>query len=395
MCIPHAYEVDDPQRVHLYSKELLRAWKEQQLAEYDMTRNGWQLTDAEAEEVIRESYAAEVMIQGDIINLGGQGGQAPGAGGSGGSSIGRGAIGGPGGSGGPITFNLGGLPGAAPGAGGGAAGGVDPESRLFWRAPGRTPTVGLYEYLGTDGQDGGDSSFGPDDTGRVVKARGGLGARAGSGVRSRSEELAVSSLVLANHVEIQGALFSLLSGGFAHYNAVNLNDPLTFIGLVVLEGGGVPEAEYGLTVEALGPDGSIEKSITFVFKISKPGDILRVSFQFSISVQVKQFGMWAIVARHEDRELARLSVAIQQGISGKTTALYCMRPKAIASRRRHERQAWNIGPADSHCWTFLDTPSTPTGCAGERVHNIEKSAGRGADRLTDLLTTPVGTGDTT
>lgn len=321
MCISHAYEVDDPQRVYLYSKELLRTWKEQQLAEYDRTRNGWQLTDAEAEEVIRESYAAEVMIQGDIINLGGQGGQAPSAGGSGGSAIGRGAIGGPGGPGGPITFNLGGLPGAAPGAGGGAAGGVDPESRLFWRGPGRTPTIGLYEYLGTDGPDGGDSSFGPDDTGRVAKARGGLGARAGSGVRSCSEGLVVSALILANHIEIQGALFSLLSGGFAHYNAVNLNDSLTFTGLVVLEGGGVPEGEYGLTVEALGPDGNIERSVTFVFKISKPGDILRVSFQFSLPVQVKQFGMWAIMARHEDRELGQLPVAIQQGVPGKTTAL--------------------------------------------------------------------------
>ena len=321
MCIPHSYEVDDPQRIRLYSKELLRSWKEQQLAEYDRTRNGWQLTDAEAEEVIRESYAAEVMIQGDIINLGGQGGQAPSAGGSGGSAIGRGAIGGPGGSGGPITFNLGGLPGAAAGAGGGAAGDVDPESRLFWRGPGRTPTMGLYEYLGTDGPDGGGSSLGPDDTGRVVRARGGLGARAGSSVRSRSEGLAVSALVLANHVEIHGAFFSLLSGGFAHYNVVNLNDPLTFIGLVVLEGAGVPEGEYGLTVEAFGPDENVETSITFVFKISKPGDILRMSLQFSMSVQVKQFGIWAIVTRHEDRELARLPVAIQQGIPGKTTAL--------------------------------------------------------------------------
>jgi hypothetical protein len=56
MCIPHSYEVDDPQRVRLYPKELLRSWKEQQLAEYDRTRAGWLPTDAEAEEVIRESY---------------------------------------------------------------------------------------------------------------------------------------------------------------------------------------------------------------------------------------------------------------------------------------------------------------------------------------------------
>ncbi len=159
MCIPHSYEVDDPQRVHLYSIEVLRSWKEQQLAEYDRTRRGWQLTDAEAEEVIRESYTAEVIIQGDTINLGGQGGQAPSAGGAGGSAIGRSAIGGKGGPGGPVTINLGGTPGAAPGAGGGGAAGIDPESALLWRGPGRTPTVGQHEYLGMDSQAGGDTTF--------------------------------------------------------------------------------------------------------------------------------------------------------------------------------------------------------------------------------------------
>jgi hypothetical protein len=321
MCIPHAYEVDDLQRVQLYPKELLHSWKEQQLAEYDKTRSGWQLTDAEAEEVIRESYAAEVIIQGDAVNLGGQGGQAPSAGGAGGSAIGRGAIGGKGGPGGPITISLGGLPGAAPGAGGGAAGGIDPESPLLWRGPGRTPTVGQHEFLGTDAAGGGDTTFGPDDTSRVLRARGGPGGRAGSGVRSTSDRLTVSALVLANHVEITGTYVSLLSGGFAHYNVLNLDDQLTFVGLIIFEGGSVPEGEYAFTVQALRPDATIENSATYVFKIVKPGDILRMILQFSMSVQVKNFGMWTIVVEHEGRELTRLPVAIQQGMPGKTTAL--------------------------------------------------------------------------
>ena len=79
------------------------------------------------------------------------------------------------------------------------------------------------------------------------------------------------------------------SGGFAHYNVINLNDPLTFTGLVALEGAGVPKGEYGVTVEASGPDENIERSVTFVFKISKPGDILRMSLKFSMSVQVSVF----------------------------------------------------------------------------------------------------------
>jgi len=320
-CIDHSYEVDDSQRVHLYPKELLRTWKEQQLAEYDKTHRGWVLTDAEVSEVIRETYITEVLIQGETINLGGQGGQAPSAGGSGGSAIGRGAIGGRGGPGGPININLGGLPGAAPGAGGGAAGHVDPESPLFWRGPGRTPTLGKWEFLGADAPDGGDTTFGPDDNGRVFRASGGPGGKAGSGNRSRSDRLSVSTLLLANYIELQGAYFSLLTGGFAHYNAVNLGDQITFGGLVIIEGGEVPEGEYALTVQVLDPEENVENSMTLVFKISSPGDILRMFSPFFMPTAIRKFGMWAIAARHEDRELTRLLVAVQQGIPGKTTAL--------------------------------------------------------------------------
>ena len=116
VCIDHSYEIDDNQRVHLYPKEHLRSWKEQQLADYDKTRQGWQLTDAEAAEVIRESYAADIVIRGDTINLGAGGGQAPGAGGAGGTAIGRDAVAGPGGPGGPITINAAAGPGEAPGS---------------------------------------------------------------------------------------------------------------------------------------------------------------------------------------------------------------------------------------------------------------------------------------
>ena len=144
---------------------------------------------------------------------------------------------------------------------------------------------------------------------------------AGSGVRSTSDKLAVSALVLADYVETRNGLFYVCSGGFAHYNVLNLNDWLRFNGLIVLESGVVPEGEYGLTVQALEPEGDITQSVTLVYKISKPGDILRMSFNFWLSVQVKAYGMWTIVVRHEGRELARLPIAVQQGIQGETTAL--------------------------------------------------------------------------
>jgi hypothetical protein len=321
VCIDHSYEIDDNQRVNLYPKELLRSWKEQQLADYDKTRQGWQLTDAEAAEVIRESYNADIVIRGDTINLGAIGGQAPGAGGAGGTAIGRGAAAGPGGPGGPITINAAAGPGEAPGAGGAGGTWIHPESGLFWRGPGRTPTVGQAEYLGADGAGGGDTTISRADTGEVLlRARGGVGAKAGTGIRSTSDKLAVSALVLADYVETRSGLFYVCSGGFAYYNVLNLNDWLRFTGLIVLEGGGVPEGEYGLTVQALQPEGKIAQSVTLAFKISKTGDIMRTSFNFWLSVQVTAYGMWMIVVLHEGRELARLPVAVQQGIQG-TTAL--------------------------------------------------------------------------
>ena len=321
LCIPHSYMVDDPQRVHIYSQELLRSWKEQQLAEYDMTRKGWQLTNAEVEEVLRESYSAEVIIQGETINLGGQGGQAPSAGGAGGSAIGRGATGGKGGPGGPVTINLGARPAVAPGAGGGGAGWIDPESALLWRGTGRTPTIGQHEYLGADGLDGGDTTISDSEGNILLRARGGQGALIGSGIRSISDKFTVSALVLANHAEIAGQYLSLLSAGFAHYNVLNLNDQLTFTGAIVFEGGEAPEGEYAFTIQAQAPDCTIVNSLIPVFRITKPGDIIRIILQFSMSVQVKNFGMWTIIVRHDSRELAHLPIAIQQGIPGKTTAL--------------------------------------------------------------------------
>ena len=321
LCIPHSYEVDDPQRVHLFPIELLRSWKGQQLAEYDKTRNGWQLTDAEAEEVVRESYTAEVIIQGDTINLGGQGGHAPGAGGAGGTAIGRGAIGGRGGPGGPMTINTGGLPGAGRGAGGGGAAAIDSESELLWRGPGRTPTVGQTEYVGTDSQGGGDTTFSDSQGNILLRAKGGEPARAGTGIRSTSTEFTVSTLLLANHIEMSGAYVSLLSGGFAHYNVLNLNDQIRFDGLVIFEGSGVPLGEYAFTIQILAPSPTIAYETTPVFRIVKTGDINRIALHFWAMVPISELGMWTIVVQHGSQELARLSVAIQQGVPGETTAL--------------------------------------------------------------------------
>jgi hypothetical protein len=316
LCIEHAYEIDDDKRVARYPEGLLHTWKAAQLAEVDrLLRQGISLTDEEAREVIAESISAEILIQGETINLGGVGGQGPGAGGGSGAAIGRGAVTGRGGPGGPITINVGGSSGTDVGAGGGGAGNVDPESEVLWRGPGRTPTIGQYEYLGEDGESGGDTVFG------ALRARGGIGAVAGSGVRSASKIISVSSLILANSVELHGPYFCLLSGGFSHYSVLNLGDDLAMIGLLVLEAGGAQEGEYGLVIHAETSQGNTVGTVRPVLRITKPGDILRINLWFRLNLKVTHFGMWAVIVNHQDRVLAKLPIAVQQGVPGKTAML--------------------------------------------------------------------------
>jgi hypothetical protein len=316
LCIEHADEIDQPSRVGLYPTTLLYEWKSQQLAYFDERKNGWKITQAEAEEVIRESTRLEVAIQADVVNLGGQGGAAPSSGGGGGAAIGKGARGGKGGKGGPVRINLGGGAGLAPGAGGGGAGSIDPDSPLFWRGGDTMPTFGSSSFLGIDGQDGGDTTFGPAGGERLVRAKGGKGGLAGTGNRSKSEKLAVSSLMLANYVEFR-EIFAYITGAcFQLYHVLNLGDALSFAGIVVLECGGVAAGEYAFTVAALDPQNDEASSVKFAFKISETGDILRRGYKFNIQVTVDTFGMWTIVVRHGNRELARLPIVVQQGISG-------------------------------------------------------------------------------
>jgi hypothetical protein len=126
--------------------------------------------------------------------------------------------------------------------------------------------------------------------------------------------------MLANAVEATGALISVLNGGFAYYNVLNINDQVRFVGLAIFEGGGVPPGEYAFTVQVRVPDTTIAYTTTPVFRIVKSGDINRIILHFWMSVQVSEFGMWTIVVLHDSRELAHLPVAIQQGVSG-TSAL--------------------------------------------------------------------------
>ena len=120
--------------------------------------------------------------------------------------------------------------------------------------------------------------------------------------------------MLANYVEFR-EIFAYITGAcFQHYNILNLGDNHSFTGIAVLEFGGTPIGEYGITVAALDPENNEVSSVKFAFDISKAGDILRIACKFSVRVTVNMFGMWTIVVRHGSKDLARLPVVVQQGI---------------------------------------------------------------------------------
>ena len=320
LCIEHADEIDQPARVGMYPTAVLHEWKSQQLAYFDEHKNGWQITQSEAEEVIQESTRQEITIQAEVINLGGLGGAALGAGGGAGGAIGQGARGGKGGKGGkrskngPTRINLKGGDGRAPGAGGGGSGGIDPDSPLFWRRGDTMPTFGASSFLGIDGNDGGDTTFGPAGGEPLLRAKGGKGGLVGTGKRSVSEKATVSSLMLANYVKLRENFAYITGACFQLYNILNLGDVLNFTGIAVLEFGGTPIGEYGITVAALDPKNNEASSVKFAFDISQAGDILRISCKFSVTVTVNMFGMWTIVVRHGSKDLARLPIVVQQGV---------------------------------------------------------------------------------
>jgi hypothetical protein len=98
LCIEHSFEIDDPNRVDDFPIELLHEWKKRQLTDFDRRGQGWNLSDAEADEAIQVSV--------EVVSLGGEGGRHIGAGGGGGAGVGPGARGGPGGAGGSIHLHV-------------------------------------------------------------------------------------------------------------------------------------------------------------------------------------------------------------------------------------------------------------------------------------------------
>jgi hypothetical protein len=127
LCPRHHKEVDQPELVGLYTEEKLRTWKDQQVRE--SAGQGAELSDDEADEIVRSFTDASTVVSAMNLIVGGTGGSAPGSSGGGGGAIGAGAVGG---SGEPVgRIDLDGMPGQGPGAGA-AGGGVLANEAIAW-----------------------------------------------------------------------------------------------------------------------------------------------------------------------------------------------------------------------------------------------------------------------
>ena len=313
LCLEHAWEIDQPGRTHLFTPDVLREWKAQQLADFDaLGRQGWALTDDMAETALQTS----ISLTAEAIALGGEGGRAPGAGGGGGGAIGANAIGGNGGPGGKITVEGFSNPAEAvlalldsgrtmlddrqdgpfPGAGGGGAGAIGENavgghgggggdrviariseeemaalrSEGFERIDCIIPEGGqAAKYPGEHSEDGGETVLNfVTANGRVlrtIRAAGGKGAQSACEVPAGSRQITpadisegfqVSAILPADVVYFRDGLCSVLGGGFTFTSVETLPVDLSWSLLLKVDfGASVGNTSFAIFVTVDNPGG--------------------------------------------------------------------------------------------------------------------------------------------
>jgi hypothetical protein len=318
LCVGHSYEIDDKALEVMYPASMIREWKTAQIAEYERAAEsagspdgvGWRITGEEAAEVIAASESqVNIELNAHTIQIGGSGGYLGGAGGGGGV-VGSGAlIGGSGGDAQIPKIILDGQPGKFPGAGGGGAGALQPGTVT---PPPRAGTEGRGYIAGVDGGDGGDTTIAIDGE-IVLRAKGGKGGRAGSGIRATSDRLAVSALLLANHIAMMPhGLATLVDAGWQGTSVLNLPTPLNFPVLAVIEAGGVAAGEYSIIFELRAPSGEVQTSATIALVVERSGDLLRLPFSMGVPGTIDAYGLWQVVVKSEVAELGWLDIMVKR-----------------------------------------------------------------------------------
>lgn len=327
LCLEHASEVDEHDRVAEFPVSLLREWKRGQLEDFDrLGHGGWNLSDAEVREVIESSFAPSFDLRGSVIRLGGDGGRAPAAGGGGGGVLGAFAAAGAGGKGGDLTLD--GSPGEAPGAGGGGAGAVGPavggegggggEYVKRWFSADELPDVvevkvgrGGQGVKGGDGLDGENTSFGE------LVAQGGRGGRAGrmgEPVHQAGDHSAirVSSAFFANAAELRDGLFHVRGGGWSTYTVRTLPGVLSGCVVLMLEVDSPPPmVRYDVRFELVSPGGDVKGAVPITPTIDVPEQVTRVPWLVFLKTEVDVPGIWVARMSAGDHELTRLPIEVK------------------------------------------------------------------------------------
>lgn len=286
LCRFHSTLVDS--NVSDFSVEKLHEWKAGQLAQ----GGGTEITDQQAQEIIRISLSQEIIMQAEVINVGGQWG-------GGGGAVGAGAVGGPGGD--KVHINLHGI---APGGGGGALVG-----------PGKTPPDAVRAKEGrgfSSGTDGGDSYI-ADESGEVLAfAQGGAAASSPYEQRTTTETLGVSSILVCNSVEIREGLLYVLGGAWQSYSVLNTPADVDLVVVLVIEAGGVEAGHYTVHVIASGPDGSESGRTRFPVVIEEQGDVLRITRWVPLTMHVAGYGLHTITVTTDTTLLGSIDLAMRR-----------------------------------------------------------------------------------
>ena len=280
LCTFHSGLIDE--RPEAYPPELLREWKKQ--TEIGEGLNP-AISDQEIADVRRSFVRQDITLNAGSINLGG------GLGGGGGA-IGMGAFGG---RGGDITL----FPELAP----------PTLPRPVPLQNGDLTTMGKGFSDGYDGQPGGLSSVLRGD--EVVMAAGGGGPGfAGTGVRSTTDLLSVSTVMLANAVENVNGLLYVLGGGWDRCTVSELPHETRFVLLLTIEAGSVPKGEYTIHVAVMAPGGEQLTRESFPVTVTEHGTMLRIHRFVALAVCLEQTGIHTIAVSSESASLAALPVTV-------------------------------------------------------------------------------------
>ncbi len=249
------------QEIRLAERELLRELDSSlEIETYHLERIT-AILDTPAMGSIRKQFLGIVDESPVTINLGGGGGNAPGAGGGGGGAIGPGAIGGLGGPGGLI--NLDGQAGQTPGAGGG----------------------------------GGGSAAGIQ--GRAADSR-----DLASGLR-------ITTLLLANSVEIHNGLLYLMGAGWVDYSAVTLPCETVWPLVCTISLRDIEPTAIKFVAIVTDPSGQALQPHDFTVTVHTKARVNRVHNLILLPVTIDKIGLWSVAIKSGTYELAQLSVEVK------------------------------------------------------------------------------------